>query len=292
MFVRDWPRNALSQWTCLLVLLFVFGAYYGVTGCSEADYVSFNGICYKDFAEEKTYEEARQTCARDGGLLAMPKDDAINTFIHDLSGGAIRWIGLNDINNEGQFVFEDGQTLEEASYSNWKRGEPNDLGRRGEDCAQIYTSEHAWNDAPCDRTWGFICQIGTEVGRACEREWLTITCSEGGTILVSHANYGRTSSTYCTEGPRVTDTDCTSETSQDIVSETCNGETRCSILASNSVFGDPCVGTHKYLEVGYSCVQPGNETATTEQMTVTTMDTQGKRAHRFRRQKARGKCAK
>lgn len=33
----------------------------------------------------------------------------------------------------------------------------------------------------------------------------------------------------------------------------CNGKNSCTIRASNSVFGDPCVGTYKYLEVSYVC---------------------------------------
>lgn len=33
----------------------------------------------------------------------------------------------------------------------------------------------------------------------------------------------------------------------------CNGKNRCSINVSNSVFGDPCSGTYKYLEVAYIC---------------------------------------
>uniref|UniRef100_A0A671S851 SUEL-type lectin domain-containing protein n=1 Tax=Sinocyclocheilus anshuiensis TaxID=1608454 RepID=A0A671S851_9TELE len=34
----------------------------------------------------------------------------------------------------------------------------------------------------------------------------------------------------------------------------CEGKNSCSILASNSVFSDPCVGTIKYLYISYSCV--------------------------------------
>ena len=33
----------------------------------------------------------------------------------------------------------------------------------------------------------------------------------------------------------------------------CNGKNSCSIQASNSVFGDPCPGTYKYLELAYVC---------------------------------------
>ncbi|CAH1267495.1 CSMD3 [Branchiostoma lanceolatum] len=125
--------------------------------CLVAGYVRFNGVCYKDFAEEMAYDEARQTCARDGGLLAMPKDVTINNFLHDLAGGGDRWIGLNDANNEGQFVFEDGQTLGSSAYNNWYPGEPNDAGG-DEDCAVIRPGNE-WNDASCSTVRGFVCQL-------------------------------------------------------------------------------------------------------------------------------------
>ncbi|XP_078670313.1 C-type lectin-like [Branchiostoma floridae x Branchiostoma belcheri] len=131
-----------------------------VAVCPVAGYVSYNGVCYKDFAELKTYDEARQTCAADGGLLAMPKDDATNTFIHNLGGGAaIRWIGLTDLGNEGQFVYEDGQSLASSGYSNWHPGEPNDA-HQGEHCVMMFDTTHGWNDATCSLARGFICQLG------------------------------------------------------------------------------------------------------------------------------------
>lgn len=33
----------------------------------------------------------------------------------------------------------------------------------------------------------------------------------------------------------------------------CNGKNSCTIKASNSVFGDPCIRTYKYLELAYNC---------------------------------------
>ncbi|XP_019619436.1 PREDICTED: sushi, von Willebrand factor type A, EGF and pentraxin domain-containing protein 1-like [Branchiostoma belcheri] len=129
------------------------------TRCPIADYVRFNGVCYKDYAELMTYDEARQTCAADGGLLAMPRDNATNTFIHDLGGAGIRWIGLTDTASEGQFVYEDGQSLESSGYSNWYPREPNDA-HDGEDCVLIFDSAHGWIDAGCSLARGFICQLG------------------------------------------------------------------------------------------------------------------------------------
>ncbi|CAH1244450.1 FCGBP [Branchiostoma lanceolatum] len=76
--------------------------------CTVTDYVRFNDACYKSFTDTKTYDEARQTCAADGGVLAMPKDSATNTFLTNLENRASgRWLGLTDVDGDGQWVFED-----------------------------------------------------------------------------------------------------------------------------------------------------------------------------------------
>ena len=40
-----------------------------------------------------------------------------------------------------------------------------------------------------------------------------------------------------------------------IASKHCNGKKKCTIKASNKVFGDPCVGTRKSLIVSYVCAK-------------------------------------
>ncbi|CAH1255133.1 CSMD3 [Branchiostoma lanceolatum] len=127
-------------------------------GCPISDYVNFNGVCYKDFDEPKTYSDARQRCAEDGGLVAMPKDNATNAFISDLRiRDGYRWIGLTDANSEGQWVFEDGQSWQSSGYSNWRPGEPNNI-HQGEDCV-VFGLHAMWNDLGCDAHAGFICQL-------------------------------------------------------------------------------------------------------------------------------------
>eukprot|EP00058_Branchiostoma_floridae_P027369 XP_002612860.1 hypothetical protein BRAFLDRAFT_67190 [Branchiostoma floridae] len=131
------------------------------TGCPLADYVSFNGVCYKDFAVITNFHTARQTCAADGGLLAMPKDSEINTFIHELAGvNERRWIGLTDEDTEGEWVFEDSTTLASARYSNWQPSQP-DNHNGIEDCVEVLGgAEHYWSDRACNILLsGFICQL-------------------------------------------------------------------------------------------------------------------------------------
>uniref|UniRef100_A0A8C4IFR1 SUEL-type lectin domain-containing protein n=1 Tax=Dicentrarchus labrax TaxID=13489 RepID=A0A8C4IFR1_DICLA len=76
---------------------------------------------------------------------------------------------------------------------------------------------------------------------------------EGLVINVYSADYGRHDQTTCSyqrSPSKIRNTDCAHPTSH--VSESCTGKNSCIVKASNSVFGDPCAGTYKYLECGYS----------------------------------------
>uniref|UniRef100_A0A3B5M270 SUEL-type lectin domain-containing protein n=1 Tax=Xiphophorus couchianus TaxID=32473 RepID=A0A3B5M270_9TELE len=73
-------------------------------------------------------------------------------------------------------------------------------------------------------------------------------------ISVTSATYGRRDQKTCIAGRptnQITNVQCSR--SSDSVGQSCNGKQSCSITAANSVFGDPCAGTYKYLEVEYKC---------------------------------------
>ncbi|XP_019639649.1 PREDICTED: uncharacterized protein LOC109481513 [Branchiostoma belcheri] len=130
-------------------------------GCPIAGYVGFDGVCYKSFTELKTREAARQTCTADGGMLAMPKDSATNTFLANLAEVVMgRWLGLTDVNNDGQWVFEDGQTLTSSGFSNWDlgRGEPRPYDGNG-GCMGFWLDGSTWDEKDCSFLRGFICQL-------------------------------------------------------------------------------------------------------------------------------------
>ncbi|XP_047136872.1 uncharacterized protein LOC100202129 isoform X2 [Hydra vulgaris] len=91
------------------------------------------------------------------------------------------------------------------------------------------------------------------VVRACEWNDLLIDCSGKGVIEIVSANYGRTMSSIC---PGVNDLNLKCDNKQkslDIVQSSCSNKSSCIVKASNTVFGDPCIGTYKYLEVEYNC---------------------------------------
>uniref|UniRef100_A0A665TL21 SUEL-type lectin domain-containing protein n=1 Tax=Echeneis naucrates TaxID=173247 RepID=A0A665TL21_ECHNA len=88
----------------------------------------------------------------------------------------------------------------------------------------------------------------------CEHSLAILKCDQGLVIHVQSANYGRHDQTTCSFNrppPQLQNVRCSHPINK--VAESCNGKNSCIIKASNSVFGDPCYGTFKYLEVSYTC---------------------------------------
>ncbi|XP_019634565.1 PREDICTED: uncharacterized protein LOC109477667 [Branchiostoma belcheri] len=130
--------------------------------CCPSGYTAYGGACFKAYNQDKTYSQAREVCAAaaDGALLAMPKDKDVDNFVRELKNAVDTishfWFGLNDGNNEGEWVWEDGNQHDiSTDWNLWQPGEPN--GNEGENCANYYGSE--WNDAPCSSAYKFICQL-------------------------------------------------------------------------------------------------------------------------------------
>lgn len=101
---------------------------------------------------------------------------------------------------------------------------------------------------------------------ACEWGAATeISCTDGDAIVIEKAMYGRQDKTTCAmHGIKVDNTDCSSLVALEQTREKCENQKSCLLEASNTVFGDPCQGIRKYLQVTYSCRHPackvpGNE---------------------------------
>ncbi|XP_013875867.1 L-rhamnose-binding lectin CSL2 [Austrofundulus limnaeus] len=93
--------------------------------------------------------------------------------------------------------------------------------------------------------------------KTCEHSLAHLQCAAGLVISVYGADYGRRDQTTCSFGrpySQIKNTACSSPSSK--VSDSCQGKNSCVIRASSSVFGDPCRGTFKYLEVAYTCQFP------------------------------------
>uniref|UniRef100_A0A3Q2VTM0 SUEL-type lectin domain-containing protein n=1 Tax=Haplochromis burtoni TaxID=8153 RepID=A0A3Q2VTM0_HAPBU len=75
---------------------------------------------------------------------------------------------------------------------------------------------------------------------------------EGQVLLIHGADYGRRDSTTCSlnlPASQLQNVQCSKPISN--LADSCNGKSNCTVKVSSSVFGDPCFGTYKYLEMAY-----------------------------------------
>nr|XP_039274127.1 C-type lectin lectoxin-Thr1-like [Styela clava] len=126
-------------------------------------YRARNNYFYKVFEVKATYVEAKANCKKYGGQLASTgyRDDNVRREILPLvRTGGHTWIGLNDIQHENTFVWEDGVTAKADSIP-WHEGEPNDANGN-EDCVDI-ASGFDWNlnDQYCGAKLQYLCEIAT-----------------------------------------------------------------------------------------------------------------------------------
>jgi hypothetical protein len=129
----------------------------GITlcGCEDAE---FEGHNYLFCAMPENWLAALTTCVSAGYNLVSIGGSLENAFVFDTANSISNdrwWLGLNDILQEGTFIWPDGSPV---TYTNWGSGEPNNLGN--EDCGQInrYYPDDTWNDEPCINRLFFICE--------------------------------------------------------------------------------------------------------------------------------------
>jgi len=123
------------------------------------------------------------------------------------------------------------------------------------DTYDMYGPSTACEDDGKGGPWANEVYAFVQYDLACEHQTLSISCSYG-TIQIVSANYGRTDTQTCAES-YVPVTDCSAYSSVEKVKEACQNQQQCSVVASNGVFGDPCVGTFKYLKVSFYCKYRG-----------------------------------
>ena len=110
---------------------------------------TFNGNTYYLSTQRATWSQAKAISTASGGHLVSINSLAENNFVSTLAAGQGTWLGLNDIANEGVWVWDsDDPSVGAGSYRNWSAGEPNNYlyGSTDEDVAVMNWSGGAWND--------------------------------------------------------------------------------------------------------------------------------------------------
>ncbi|XP_058137894.1 low affinity immunoglobulin epsilon Fc receptor isoform X4 [Dasypus novemcinctus] len=120
--------------------------------CPE-NWVNFQRKCYYFGEGAKTWIQAKYTCSDLQGRLVSIHSAEEQDFLTKHSSWKGSWIGLRDLDIEGEFIWMDGSPVD---YSNWRPGEPNN-GGLGEDCV-IMLGSGQWNDGFCrSEQSGWVC---------------------------------------------------------------------------------------------------------------------------------------
>ena len=88
------------------------------------------------------WEAAQAQAAAEGAYLVTINDETEQKWLQAVFGGQPSWIGLNDIAEEGQWVWDNGEPL---TYTNWALQEPNDTSIGDEDYV-ILGPSGKWED--------------------------------------------------------------------------------------------------------------------------------------------------
>ena len=129
------------------------------TECRGCDLVLLGGVGYAICPDDETWQDARDNCEDDfdAALVEIGSEDENDDLVDLVSDYSEErwWIGLNDLDEEGTFVWLDG---DEPGFTDWQDTQPDDSD--GEDCAELTGHfDFRWNDYKCHEPHGYICEF-------------------------------------------------------------------------------------------------------------------------------------
>jgi hypothetical protein len=234
----------------------------GWVGCyqdcgTQADNQNMDRVCDDIVRDVTTIDECIEACGDYQYFgLACPRADAIecwccNELDTTNQGGSGRipasecdggdyTSGVNNNRQDHCNGFDGSHSLEHADGSLFSLG--------GHCRAAIYNTQLGG---------------GANEARVCEGSNMAIDCADqgGGQINIRDASYGRQDGPDVCPHAATSDQTCHAVASTTVVAGFCQGQESCSISATNSIFGDPCGGTYKYLTVSYDCVSTAPQAA-------------------------------
>ncbi|XP_022787222.1 uncharacterized protein LOC111327330 [Stylophora pistillata] len=115
----------------------------------------FSGFCYSTSQSCKNWTEAQKACQLYNTSLITVKSQEENVYIQHRLNGDKGWIGLNDRDTEGTFVWAGNQL---SNFTYWAPRQPNDF-RLNEDCVHTLGVGHKfeWNDVDCKSCHNYTC---------------------------------------------------------------------------------------------------------------------------------------
>ena len=115
------------------------GSYTYSDAVIDAQKMSADGVIYRHLAVINSQRESNELKRR-----------LVNTINADF------WIGLNDLDVEGDFQWVDTTPPESFDFSNWALGQPNNLNQAD---AVVITNDYVWKTQPVSTNYGYILEV-------------------------------------------------------------------------------------------------------------------------------------
>ncbi|XP_054630225.1 C-type lectin domain family 4 member E-like isoform X1 [Dunckerocampus dactyliophorus] len=138
-----------------------------IRGTCKEGWVSFQSSCYLLSTTTATWSKAEEQCRSHGGHLVVLNGVEELDFISEISEITYKyWIGLVERTHEGEWSWVDG-TDYNVTPKFWDVDQPDNWAfrRNGEDCGQLHATDvrvqRRWNDADCNLSYNYICEIKT-----------------------------------------------------------------------------------------------------------------------------------
>ncbi|KAK5879066.1 hypothetical protein CesoFtcFv8_024411 [Champsocephalus esox] len=182
-YLPGWPKNTVATWDCGQIFTGNYEGKWETTNCfkslgyicemtggqnpkptsapdshCDTGYLLYGDFCYQFETEQvKNWHDAEAHCSGEQShLVSFHSLEELSFITAHMPGEA--WVGLNDINNENQFVWTDGTA---ADLLPWAPNQPDDW-QSSEDCVNLRGMNHhepgLLNDDFCSATKEFICK--------------------------------------------------------------------------------------------------------------------------------------
>ncbi|XP_033097160.1 mucin-12-like [Anneissia japonica] len=127
-------------------------------------WIYYERSCFLFLSSSYNYADAAEACRTEdeNAELATIAGAEENTWIVDqlnnegVSWSSGAWIGYDDIDVEGTFVWVNRLFEEVSEYTNWNSGNPDNYNSI-EDCVELLTNEN-WNDQDCSANRAAVCE--------------------------------------------------------------------------------------------------------------------------------------
>ncbi|KAL4219516.1 hypothetical protein ACF0H5_022094 [Mactra antiquata] len=120
--------------------------------------------CYHFSHDTESFVIADLLCKKMGGQLAEVNTEEESIFLAEHAANISHkfWIGLTDIDNEGDWRWYNSKaSLIQTNVTNWAKHEPDNTGDN-ENCAILGSHHGLWWDHSCHEFNRFVCEVEDE----------------------------------------------------------------------------------------------------------------------------------